>query len=774
MMKAGSGRDEPLGGGALTRAVLVIAINAALLARCDWRSGSAPAGGAIGARSAASAQAPHSDAGPSSGIRRMAARLDEITRTMDPTKNRFMNKERVQILSAVRERETDPLRRAKMAMELALEMDRLGANEQAIALLLPLLSPSADQGPEWPPPEQVRSLLATCLYRLGIAENCMAHPNPSRCLLPVNPEGMHIEKRGARGAMTESLAVLANRPDEVASIWMLNVAAMQVGAWPDAVPERYRVPMGAFASDDDIGRFPNVAIRAGLGVFGHAGGGIMEDFDGDGLLDIMVTSMGLRDQMHLYRNEGNGTFTDVTEAAGLVGEVGGLNASDADYDNDGDVDVLVLRGGWAAAGGRFPNSLLRNDGHGRFEDVTDEAGVLAFRPTQVGVWGDYDNDGWLDLFVGNESRSEDHYPSELWHNNRDGTFTDVANLLGDPDIGFVKGAAWGDYDNDGDVDLYVSTMRGDNHLYRNDGPRLFGLLGGAHWAFTEVAREAGVVNPQSGFPTWFWDYDNDGWLDIMAAGYRMVAYEGDVADVANLYLGRPNHLEISCLYHNNHDGTFTDTAPRMRLDHIPLPMGANYGDLDNDGWPDAYFGTGEPSMRTIIPNRLFRNAEGKVFQDVTTSAGMGHLQKGHGVAFGDIDNDGDQDVFEEMGGFFDGDVAQNVLYENPGHGHHWITLRLEGRRSNRSGFGVRIKVRVQTPGGPRDIYALGGTGGSFGCNSLQQEIGLGDATTIESIEVRWPTSGEVQVFPRPAMDQTYKVVEGEASLVPVAVKRYKL
>jgi len=159
---------------------------------------------------------------------------------------------------------------------------------------------------------------------------------------------------------------------------------------------------------------------------------------------------------------------------------------------------------------------------------------------------------------------------------------------------------------------------------------------------------------------------------------------------------------------------------------------------------------------------------------VTTSAGMGHLQKGHGVAFGDIDNDGDQDVFEEMGGFFDGDVAQNVLYKNPGHGHHWVTLRLEGRRSNRSAFDVRIKVRVRTAGGPRDIHALGGTGGSFGCNSLQQEIGLGDATGIESIEVRWPASGEIQVFREPTMDTTFRVVEGEPALTSVAVRRYAL
>jgi hypothetical protein len=176
-------------------------------------------------------------------------------------------------------------------------------------------------------------------------------------------------------------------------------------------------------------------------------------------------------------------------------------------------------------------------------------------------------------------------------------------------------------------------------------------------------------------------------------------------------------------------------------------------------------------------NRLFRNRGDGTFEDITASSGTGiGNPEGASMAavFGDIDNDGDQDVFEEMGGFFEGDVAQNVLYENPGHGNHWVTLRLEGRRSNRSGFGVRIKVRVLTPAGPRDIYALGGTGGSFGCNTLQQEIGLADATAIESIEVRWPADQATQVFREPAMDQTYMVVEGVPKLTPVTVRRFKL
>jgi hypothetical protein len=153
---------------------------------------------------------------------------------------------------------------------------------------------------------------------------------------------------------------------------------------------------------------------------------------------------------------------------------------------------------------------------------------------------------------------------------------------------------------------------------------------------------------------------------------------------------------------------------------------------------------------------------------------MGHLAKGHGVAFGDIDNDGDQDIFEQMGGFYEADVAQNVLYENPGHGNRWITLRLEGRRSNRSAIGTRIRVQVTTPTGKRDIHATVGWGGSFGGNSLQQEIGLGDATAIVAIEVIWPATGQVQIFRDVTPERVYRIVEGEDRLAVVPARPFRL
>jgi hypothetical protein len=187
-----------------------------------------------------------------------------------------------------------------------------------------------------------------------------------------------------------------------------------------------------------------------------------------------------------------------------------------------------------------------------------------------------------------------------------------------------------------------------------------------------------------------------------------------------------------------------------------------------------YIGTGAPDLSTLVPNRMFRNANGRFFQDVTTSGGFGHLQKGHGISFGDLDNDGDQDVFEVIGGWFSGDTYQNVLYENPGHGNHWIAIGLDGTRSNRAGVGARLRVRVATPGGPRNIYATVSTGGSYGSSTLQQEIGLGDATSIEAIEVTWPASATTQIFRGVAMDQFVRIREGDDRVRAVRRSRFEL
>jgi hypothetical protein len=190
-------------------------------------------------------------------------------------------------------------------------------------------------------------------------------------------------------------------------------------------------------------------------------------------------------------------------------------------------------------------------------------------------------------------------------------------------------------------------------------------------------------------------------------------------------------------------------------------MGANFGDIDNDGYLDAYFGTGEMSYSGLVPNVMLKNVEGRRFTVVTESSRTGHLQKGDGISFADWDCDGDLDVFCVLGGAFPGDQAYNVLFQNPGHGRHWLKVKLVGSTSNRSAIGARIRADIKGADGRlRSIYQMIGNNGSFGGNSLVETIGLGDAKSVTSLTVTWPTSRTSQVFPDVACDQLIAITEG--------------
>ena len=714
-----------------------------------------------------------------SGTERMAQRLEHIAASIDPNRNPTANSARLDAMDASQP-PADLRTLTLFSAAYAQELLHAGRSEEAFTRFDQLLSVVEQYSGQFPARfvREMRDLRAVSYLRLGLLDNCTGPHATERCSVPTGEGGVYEAETGPRRALGEYRRILEAEPDNLGARWLFNLASMALGKYPDGVPEGWLIPPHAFESEYDIKRFRDVAPEHGLHVVGHAGGSIIDDFDRDGYLDIMTSSRGPRDQLRYFRNSGNGTFTDRTIAAGLEGIVSGLNLIQADYDNDGYLDVLVLRGAWLPDG--LPNSLLRNNGDGTFEDVTEEAGLLQLYATQTATWTDYNNDGWIDLFIGNETwttagammsspsgsaiRTEMGNPAQLLRNNGDGTFTDVARVAGVAVVGLSKGVLSGDFDNDGRPDLFISRADGPNVLLRNNGPDDSG-----QWTFTDVSDPAGITEPIESFSAWFWDFDNDGWVDIFVAGYR--AKHGDVAAE---YLGLPHQAELPRLYRNNGDGTFSDVTVNVRLNRILHQMGGNFGDLDNDGYLDIYSATGNADLQTLIPNRVFRNEGGRFFQDVTTAGGFGHIQKGHGVAFGDIDNDGDQDLYVNMGGAFEGDVGQNVLFENPGHGNEWITLRLEGVQSNRAAIGARIKVTVETTDGPRTIYRTVSSGGSFGASSLQQEIGLGAATAIRELTVSWPASGRTDTYRDVALNTTYAMREGDAAPRPVTLKRLSL
>jgi len=693
----------------------------------------------------------------------MAALLQQSAALVDPMAlSLVVNDRRADLLMRQLARELPLAERLPLRASAVVELINSGRTEEALKMLQALESDARANDPAgWRKSQAgARMLEVVAFLRMAEDQNCHLNNTRDACLAPIRGQGVHLRREGSTRAIQALTEILVGEPDNLRARWLLNIAHMTLGTYPAGVPARQRIPPSAFAAAFPLPRFDNVAREAGLDLYALSGGAILEDFDGDGRLDLMVSSIGFADQLRFFHNTGNGSFEDRTDLAGLTGEVGGLNLIQADYNNDGFVDVLVLRGGWLGTQGRFPLSLLRNNGDGTFTDVTREAGLLRFAPTQTATWLDYDGDGWLDLFVGNESTPGDEHPCELYHNGGDGTFRNVAPQAGVAVVGFVKGVVSGDYDNDGRPDLYVSVFGGDNLLFHNDGPSgAAGTAGG--WQFTNVAAAAGVTAPRASFGTFFFDYDNDGWLDLFVAGYGRKSAGGlpVVEDVAADYLGLPSDGETGRLYHNE-GGTFRDVTKAANLSKVVPAMGLNFGDLDNDGWLDVYLGTGTPDLGMLVPNRMFRNAEGHAFQDVTSAGNFGHLQKGHAVCFGDVDNDGDEDVFEEMGGAFLADKARSTLYENPGNDNGWLGLELEGVRSNRRAMGARIKVVVDGTAGPRFLYRTVGSGGSFGASPLRQEIGLGPAPRVERVEVFWPVTGETQKIEGLEPRHRYHIREG--------------
>ena len=665
---------------------------------------------------------------------------------------------------------TSPKTIARLHHDIGMDLLRLGRTEQAIESLLlshEILAPfpSEDQPPF---ASQLPYNLGVAYLRLGETANCVARHSTKSCILPIEEDGIHVDQTGSRAAMRWLRTARAQSTDDEAlqlsARWLLNIAAMTVGEWPDGLTEAERIAPETFESDVTFPRFTDVARDIGIDTFDLCGGAVAEDLDGDGLLDILSSTWDTDGNLRFYHNRGDGTFEERSSEAGLIGLFGGLNMASADYDGDGDVDILVLRGAWVRGrGGEVPNSLLRNDG-GRFVDVTFAAGLGdEHHPTQSAAWADYDLDGDVDVYIGNESVLDRPHPGQLFRNNGDGTFTDVAIDAGVTNDRFAKAVTWGDYDNDRLPDLYISNLGDPNRLYHNRGDG----------TFEDVGTTSNVSLPLQSFPAWFWDFDNDGNLDLYVSSYDQgqtpqisLGAGHQLGPVVAAYLGEPDVFgrESPRLYRGDGKGGFVDVAAEMGVARLTLPMGANFGDLDNDGYPDFYLGTGYPYYEALIPNIMYWNRGGERFDDVTTAGGFGHLQKGHAVAFVDFDNDGDQDVFEQVGGAYPGDAFGNVLFRNPGFGNHWLAIRLDGVRSNRFGIGARIRVEIKAPGGARVVHRSVNSGGSFGCGSLIQHIGVGDATRV-ALEVFWPLTGQTQRFTDVPLDRRITVNEDRSALI---------
>ncbi len=509
--------------------------------------------------------------------------------------------------------------------------------------------------------------------------------------------------------------------------------------------------------------------RSGLRLFNEflgSGGGFF-DYDGDGDLDIYLVNGAIQtDNVQdktphnvLYRNNGDNTFTDVTNEVGVGSTAYGIGAAVGDYDNDGDIDLYVTNFG--------EDQLYRNNGDGTFTDVTTSAKVGNSNWGTSCAFADVDNDGHLDLYVANyaeytpkdDVRCEERgvnvycgphaYPAThdtFYKNNGDGTFTDVSALYHPSDLipQHGLGVTFGDYDADGDADLYVANDQDPNFLFQNKGD--------GH--FLEVALISGVCyndmgKEKAGMGTDFGDYDNDGWLDLTVSNYQ---------------------TETNTVYHN-HDGTFftdnTITSGIAEVTHGYLGWGIRFFDYDNDGYQDIFVANGhlmdnitllEKHVTYPQRNLLFRNLGDGTFANVMSETdGLALKKVSRGAAIGDYDNDGDLDILVT-----NCNQRSDLLQNTVGNRNNWIQIQVVGQKSNRSGIGARIKVVTGTHVQYREVQS-GGSYLSF--HDLRAHFGVGNAEQIELLEIRWP-SGHIDRGTDLRVNQRFNAVEGE-KIVPI-------
>jgi hypothetical protein len=486
------------------------------------------------------------------------------------------------------------------------------------------------------------------------------------------------------------------------------------------------------------------------------------DYDNDGWMDIYLVNSGKADfytparplRNALYRNNRDGTFTDVTEKAGVGGGGYGMGVAVGDYNGDGYPDIYVTQFG--------RNILYRNNGDGTFTDVTDKAGVACAGWSSSAVWFDYDNDGRLDLFVcqfaefdpslgcGTDKDGVHHYciprifkprPSWLFHNNGDGTFTDVSRESG---IAEHLGKAWGvvatDLNNDGRTDLFVANDTVANFLFMNGDGKHFednGFAAGVAYSAEGRARSGMGVDSA--------DFNNDGWMDLF---------------VANI------DEEIFSLYQNNHDGTFDDVTMQQGIGMATRWMsgwGLKFFDYDNDGNVDLILSNGFPDdLVDQISNKvtyrepllLFHN-DGRTFRDVSQQSGpiFSKSFAARGLAIGDFNNDGALDVLISVN-----DGAPLLLNNHAAKGNHWLGLNLIGRKSNPDAIGALVIYQA----GNLDRRRMKVGGGSFlSSHDPRMVLGLGRHTKIDRLEVHWPDpGGAVERFSDLPADRYITIVEG--------------
>jgi len=541
-----------------------------------------------------------------------------------------------------------------------------------------------------------------------------------------------------RHAIDYAVGSLQSNPDSVRTRFWLWLAAQQLGGYPAAVPEQCRIEVQAGRDTPSV-VFENVAAHIGLDKTAAGRGTAIFDIDGDGYLDVIISSG--HAGCSVYHNNGDGTFTDVTIGSGLEECVNTFIIAVGDYNNDGLDDLYITRLGFYVG----ESMLLRNNGNGTFTNVTAEAGVGCWGPSFTAHWVDYDCDGYLDLFVANNLATlfDRKNPNRLFHNNGDGTFTEVSAQAGLVTMVPTIGSAWGDYNNDGYPDLFLSSGVGRSQLFRNNG----------NGTFTDVSHEAGVDAILFGSVAFWCDYDNDGWLDLV-----QLTWSPEEHVLHTLIHGEgPPEGQPMRIYHNNRDGTFSVKNRELGITGCWGTMSSNAGDFNNDGAIDFLLGNGDPHMNRTEPQILLENDGTGRFRNVTFAAGLPFHGKGHGANMADLAGDGRLCLMMASGGAYPGDLITTSVFRPTKLPGNYLNVRLVGTKSNRNAIGARVRLDA----GRKSQHRLVGGGSGFGCLPYEQHFGLAALREADALDIVWP-SGLTQRIERPPINTTIRITEGKS------------
>ncbi len=665
------------------------------------------------------------------------------------------NIEKAAVLKKRLDEELDPAKKINIRLDYAIELLRAGNTVESMNQYSECVNFINQNGLGIGAKEkrELYSSIAMVYLRHGEIENCVQNHNHQSCFLPIAGEGVHQLPFGSRNSIQYLEVLLTEFPEDLETKYLLNLAYMTLGEYPDKVPSKWRIDPSWYANKRKIEPFKDIAPVLGLNRNTHAGGVVIDDFNNDGWLDIVVTSWHRNNAAIFYNNNGDGTFSDKTIEVGLDGQVGSLNLNQTDFNNDGWLDLYIMRGAWHGASGDIPNTLMMNTGKGTFVDVTIQAGLTKYAATQTSAWADFNLDGWLDLVVANESFPGYQRGIDFYINQKDGTFSYQTEAYGLTQNEFFKGCVATDVNNDQYPDIYLSGLSRTPLLLINQGFK--GVAG-----FIAADSSADPSGTPFSFPCWSFDYDNDGHEDLFVSPF---SNEGSPSTMWMKSHGNNfDHSFLPKLNHNRGNGLFEEVGLPMGLNEVCFTMGCNFGDINSDGFLDFYLGTGNPLYQSIVPNKMYINVDGKKFEDVSYSGGVANIQKGHGVGFGDWDHDGDEDIYAVIGGAYDGDAFYNSFFENPNEGkNHWVVLKLEGQLANRAAIGARVAITVMENGKERKIFRTVTSGASFGANSLLLEVGLRKADSIQSVTIQWPCKNcPEQVFTGLDINKAYQLTQG--------------